>query len=307
LIVAAGLSPAWQQALELERFVPGQVNRAAHSLWCASGKVVNVAIGLQMLGAACRGVLPLGGDTGLAVAKDLESLGVACEVVRCRAATRVCTTILDGASGATTELVPEAATLEADELAEFAARFRTAAATAEMVVLSGSLPPGTPASYYRELLSATTARAVLDVRGPELIEALACRPLVVKPNRRELEKTVGRPLVTQGALVAAMRELNAAGAEWVAVTDGANDVLLTSSDRCYALQPPRVERVVNAIGCGDSMTAAMAWALCGGRDMVDAVRLGVAAAAQNLGSLLPARLDATTLGEIASSVVVREM
>ena len=39
---------------------------------------------------------------------------------------------------------------------------------------------------------------------------------------------------------------------------------------------------VNPIGSGDAMAAGIAWAIRAGRPMVEAVRLGMAAAAENL-------------------------
>ena len=50
---------------------------------------------------------------------------------------------------------------------------------AGVVVLIGSLPPGTPGTYYRELVEQTAAKVVLDARGQELLAALEARPFLV--------------------------------------------------------------------------------------------------------------------------------
>ncbi len=57
----------------------------------------------------------------------------------------------------------------------------------------------------------------------------------------------------------------------------------------YRFQPPAVpaEDVVNPIGCGDAMAAALAWAIRDGRTMPEAVRLGIGASIDNLRQLLP--------------------
>ena len=39
MIVAAGLTPAWQQILRFDALRLGEVNRAVEAHWCASGKV----------------------------------------------------------------------------------------------------------------------------------------------------------------------------------------------------------------------------------------------------------------------------
>ncbi|HEX5446417.1 MAG TPA: PfkB family carbohydrate kinase, partial [Pirellulales bacterium] len=166
------------------------------------------------------------------------------------------------------------------------------ASHAELVVLSGSLPARTPASFYRDLLAVTPGRVVLDARGPELLEALPCRPLVVKPNREELARTLDRPLDDEAALLAGMRELNDRGAQWVVITEGKHAVWASSAQEVFRLQPMAIGRVVNPIGCGDCLAAGVAWGISQGHDVVEAVRIGIAAAAQNAAQLLPGRLDA---------------
>ena len=49
MILAAGLSPAWQQIVVLDDLKTGEVNRAREVHWCASGKVINVGMALHAL------------------------------------------------------------------------------------------------------------------------------------------------------------------------------------------------------------------------------------------------------------------
>jgi 1-phosphofructokinase family hexose kinase len=307
VIVAAGLSPAWQQILVFDEFVSGEVNRAREAYWCGSGKVLNAGLAISQLGADCCTLSPLGGAAREAIAAEFRSLGAPLRTIACREGTRVCTTILDQATSTTTELVENARPLSADEVAAYTAAFAEEAAQAKIVVLTGSLPAGVASSFYRELLDRTPGQAVLDVRGPELIAALTHRPLVVKPNREELGKTVGRELRGETDLVAAMRQLNDAGAQWVVVTAGKDAVLVTSIERAYRLIPPRVETVVNPIGCGDALAAGTAVAIERGADVIDAVRYGMAAAADRLRVVLPSRLDSTNVDQIARRIAAIEL
>ncbi len=52
MILAAGLSPAWQQIVVLDALSVGEVNRAREVHWCASGKVLNVGLALHCLCAS---------------------------------------------------------------------------------------------------------------------------------------------------------------------------------------------------------------------------------------------------------------
>jgi len=296
LIVAAGLTPALQQVICLEGLKLGQVNRARVTHWCASGKVVNVGWALHTLGGPSLLLAPLGGDHGRRIAAELAELGAATCWVPCRAHTRVCNTIVDETATVNselviTELVENANPVEPDEVATFIDTFAKQAAAAALVVLTGSLPSGVAKDFYGQLLRRTSAQAILDVRGEELLAALPCRPLLIKPNREELEHTLGRNVATDADLCAAMRELNDLGAQWVLVTQGGGPVWLTSQRQTFRFQPGKVQ-MVNSIGCGDCLAAGIAWALRRGDTMIDAVRFGMATAATNAESLLPARFDA---------------
>jgi 1-phosphofructokinase family hexose kinase len=290
MILAAGLTPAWQQILEVDSLQWGAVNRARAAHWCASGKVLNAGRALHSLGADSRTLCVLGGNTGRNMADEFASGGAAARWIETAAPTRVCTTILNQATSETTELVENAAPLTEQELNAFKQAFREESAAADVVILTGSLPQGTPTDYCRRLLSSVTCRVILDIRGPELISVLQLRPFLVKPNRHELAATLGRSIDTKADLLAAMRELNRRGAEWVVVTNGPDEVLASSEEDTFGLQPPTVA-TVNPIGCGDCLAAGLAVGLVEGRSIEVALRFGMASAAHNAEQLLPSRLD----------------
>lgn len=302
MILAAGLTPAWQHILRFDALQPGEVNRAAEAHWCASGKVLNVGIALAQLGADCRVMSPLGDDVADRARQELTMLGIKPVLIGVQQPTRVCTTLIDSATNSVTELVENAQALPSSCLAEFSRVYAETVVQAQLVVLSGSLPAGTPLTFYRDLLNVTPGPAVLDARGPELLAALECQPLVVKPNREELARTLDRPLDDEASLLAGMRELNGRGAQWVVITEGKRAVWVSSSREAFRLQPLAVDRVINPIGCGDCLAAGTAWALSQGREMVEAVRIGIAAAAQNAAQLLPGRVVARQSLEQAAQV-----
>jgi 1-phosphofructokinase family hexose kinase len=303
VILAAGLTPAWQQVLLLPSFTPGAVNRATEVHGCASGKALNAGRAAHHLGGPCRTLAPAGGLPGEAMRRDFAGLGVSARWVETAAPTRVCTTVLVAADRSATELVENARALTAAELDAFAAAYAEEAARAAVVVLTGSLPEGTPVAYYRELLARTPGRVLLDARGPELLAALECRPFLVKPNREELAQTLGQDLRDDGRLWAALAEVRRRGAQWVLVTDGKRPFFALGPEGLYRVEPPRRE-VVNPIGCGDCMAGAIAWALARGQDFGDALRYGAAAAADKVGELLPGLIDAGRVEALAGTVEI---
>lgn len=307
MILCAGLTPAWQHILVFDRFCYGEVNRACEAFWCASGKVFNAAIAAHRLGGPSLAVAPVGGPIRRQIEDDLACTGAPYRLVETAAPTRVCTTLLDRESGSITELVEDGRPLRPEELEAFSQLYAEEAARADVAVLIGSLPAGTAPTYYRDLLMRTPCPAVLDFRGQALWESLALRPLVAKPNRDELGQTVGRALRSADETLKAMAELVACGARWVVVTHEAEPVLVASQEGAWEAMPLRADQVVNPIGCGDVMAAALAWAVRAGWDMLAGVRLGIAAAAANLRQLFPGRLDASGVFEAADRVALRRL
>jgi 1-phosphofructokinase family hexose kinase len=306
-VLVAGLSPAWQQILVFDEFHAGEVNRAREVHWCASGKVLNVGIALAHLGHIENGfesriLSVIGGPARALIESEFNELEMDCRWVETARPTRICTTILDRATSRTTELVENAATLSVDEVARFRGAFCEEATAADVVVLTGSLPSGVPTTFFRELLQHTKARTILDIRGPELLAALDCNPFLVKPNREELSKTFNRALTTDEELHAAMRELNARGARWVVVTQGVNAVWASNDGAVYRFDPPHVPNVVNPIGSGDCLAAGIAWSTARGIDPLKAISFGIAAAADNVGQLLPGRIQHTTIEQFLPCV-----
>jgi len=288
VILAAGLTPAWQQTLVFDHFREGAVNRASESAWCASGKVLNVGCAVHHLGVASHTLSLAGGQPGQSLRDDFAQMNVPATWIESATPTRVCTTILDRDRHLTTELVENAATVSAGELTAYRKAFAQLAQEAERMVFSGSLPKGTPPDFYRSLLELSDKPVLLDVRGDELRECLPWKPWLVKPNRAELAATVGEPLVTETDLLSAMQDLRSAGAEFVVVTDGPHAVWVTGPHGVARFHPP-VVNVVNPIGCGDCLAAGLAVAWHEGRRWDDAVEWAITIAAENARHLLPAR------------------
>ena len=303
MILASGLTPAWQQILVFDECTPGHVNRAREAHWCASGKVLNVGIALAQLGADCQ-VFSVGGGWPLtAMRGDLNNLGVNHRWVETLTTTRVCTTVLDTNTKITTELVQNASPMTRSELALYRRDFSEILDSEDILVLTGSLPKGTPESYYAELMQHAPQRTILDIRGAELMATLPMKPFLVKPNVEELSQTLRRPIKTPEEVSAGIDELHRHGAQWVLITQGCGPVLLASPDKRYSFVPPEA-KVVNPIGCGDCLTAGVAMALAEGAEMVEAVKFGMGAAADNLQHLLPGRLVRKRVEEFKNQVVV---
>lgn len=308
-ILIAGLSPADQKVLFFDRFRLDQVNRVADRHGFLSGKAVNVAVGIAALGGSAELVVPLGGERSRHHLAELEESRVSVHAVHSETATRVCTTLIDREQGTVTEIVEPSMAMHERELDTFRSIFQEQSPQADLIVLSGSLPQNCPNDFYHRLLEKTEAKRVIaDLQGEPLLQILPDKPFLVKPNREELATSLKRDLSSDHDLLEGMRRINDLGAVWVLVTDGEREILLSSENKRYRFIPVSLphDQVVNPIGCGDSMTAAIAWSLERGESIVQAVQFGIGAGAMNACHLLPARLEESVCRGYAESVPVRE-
>ena len=123
---------------------------------------------------------------------------------------------------------------------------------------------------------------IADLSGEPLQAALAGGLTVLKVSAEELVRDghLSDEDDTE-ALIAAMRELAAQGAQHVIVTRAERGNLALLDGELVEATAPALE-VVDTRGSGDSLTAAVAAALAYGADLRDAVRLGTAAGAMNV-------------------------
>ncbi|MBI4582793.1 MAG: bifunctional hydroxymethylpyrimidine kinase/phosphomethylpyrimidine kinase [Planctomycetes bacterium] len=289
-IVSAGLSPAWQQILVFDQLRVGEVNRAREAHRSASGKILNVARAVHRLGAQGCAVTVLGGPAGDAMRQSLEAERLRIRALASKTPSRTCTTVVDGSTGAITELVENAGPLALEELAAFQGAFRKEARRASFIVLAGSLTAGAPQTLFRDLVEGLKVPVLADIRGPELLHLLPLKPKVVKPNREELEKTFAESIRTNADLKRAMLRLNELGAEWVVISQGPEVLWACRGPEFHRFQPPRV-KALNPIGSGEALAAGLAVGLASGMDFIESIRLGMACAVENAITLLPIDID----------------
>ena len=118
---------------------------------------------------------------------------------------------------------------------------------------------------------------------------------------------MGRPLGAEADLRFAMEGIREQGAGWVLVTDGAKPAIALGPAGSFRIVPPRLERVVNPIGCGDCLAAGFAEAISRGLEPLEAIRFGMACAAFNCGTLLAGRLERTAVEALLPRVRVERV
>jgi tagatose 6-phosphate kinase len=306
MIICLGTTPTVQRTMTFANLTLDAVNRATHVREYASGKSVGVARVLKTLGQPCVALGFVGGDSGKFLVADLDRAGIAHDFVTVQPPTRLCITVVDKAAGMATELVEESRQLEPRDYESLLARLAKHLASADTMVLSGTLPPGAPGDFYARCVEAAGARVrvILDAVGQPLLEALPHRPFVVKPNQSEVGRTLGVEVDSEPGLRRAMQELVSRGARWVLVTRGREGVLVTDGNSFWRIVSPRVE-AISPIGSGDSFAAGLAAGLARGQGMPQACILATACGAANAKTLYAAHVETRDVEALTALVEMR--
>lgn len=309
MILCIGTTPAAQRVMLFRQLVLDAVNRAESTLDGAAGKSVNVAKVLRALGQEPVAVGFLGGDRGDQIRADLMARGIELDFVTIPTRTRQCITLIDQSAGTVTELVEESRPVPETAYELLTNKIRDWIGRCRAVVMSGTVTPEGPVNFYRQCTQWSReagALAIVDAQGPLLIEALKAGPSLVKPNRVELAATVGCALGDDSAVVSAMGELHAKGAQRVVVTAGKDPTLASDGQTVWRIQPPRIS-ALNPIGSGDAFTAGLAWRLVLGEDLGEACRWGAAAGAANALTPMAGEVEPKQIGRLASEVTVERL
>src|SRR3990172_3614035 len=95
---------------------------------------------------------------------------------------------------------------------------------------------------------------VLDADGPALVAGVAAHPEMLKGNRRELERLLGRHLDDEVSTLKGARQVHDAGVSHVVITRGGEGALAVADSENLRGVAPRV-RAVSAVGSGDAFLA----------------------------------------------------
>ncbi|NLG24876.1 MAG: 1-phosphofructokinase family hexose kinase [Clostridiales bacterium] len=283
MIAAVCLNPSIDRTVTMERFVRGGTNRALGVRDDAGGKGINVSAALAAMGAPAECICLLRREGAGLIERGLLGGGVALSAVRGDGAVRVNLKLLDRSEGLVTEVNQPGQPVSAAELDQLARLILSRAAECDYLALCGSAPPGTPQTFYRDLIAAAPAgcRMALDADGEQLSQGVRARPHLIKPNRAELERLAGGRLATLRDVARAAQSLNEAGVGLVVVSLGADGALASDGRRLLYAPALRVP-VRSTVGAGDAMLAGLILGLSRGLSTEGAFRLGMGCAASGV-------------------------
>ena len=300
-ILSVCFNPTFQKTLLVDHLWEGEVNRSSEYYLDASGKGMNVARMVAQLGARSIHLTHLG---GLRIREILELLALDnIEVLWAdsNSPMRTCTTIINRENNSTTELVEEPLPVAPGTEGAMKKLFSESLEQVETVVISGTRARGYSPSLYADFVREAKAagkRVILDVKGSDLAESLVWGPDVIKPNLSEFAATFLRDAVIkeqadndeiQNEVRTVMADIWRKHNVATAITRGSRNLWLFDANG-FIEMPVHPVKAQNTIGCGDAVTAGIAFSLTQGRSLRESVLEGLRCGAINAQTIRPGNL-----------------
>ncbi len=280
MITTICLNPCFDKTVSVESLKVGQVNRIRDARVDLGGKGINVAVVAKRLGldVQCIGVMGENGSAELTSLMEKEELQHQFITIPGSIRTNMKVCSMDGQG--VTELNEPGPSLDTESISSFTALAERVTKDSDMIVLTGSLPPGCPEGTYRDLMNALQdKKCILDTEGKELeLAAKGACPFLIKPNLREMEATLGIELRTMRAIRDAALLFIRLGVKHSVVSMGAMGAMYVSAEKTLFSPALRVD-TKSTVGAGDAMIGGMLLGYEIEKDMSKAFRYGIAAGA----------------------------
>ncbi|MEE0421501.1 MAG: 1-phosphofructokinase [Lachnospiraceae bacterium] len=281
MVLTVTLNAAIDKRYVVDRFQTGAVNRVAACTFTPGGKGLNVSKTAAILGESVVATGFAGGYAGNYIEHALKGLGVKSAFCHLDQESRSCINIWDRDRRVQTEFLEPGPTVGEEELLRFETKLLELAKSADIVVMSGSVPAGLNEKTYQRLIRKIKPYGmpiILDTSGGLLENGIESCPTMIKPNMDEIRMLTGKTCESMDEVISAAQDIHEEGVEIVAVSLGGEGSLLVCSEGVYRAKVPNMD-AVNTVGCGDAMIAGFVHGLTAGFPVEEILRKASAVSA----------------------------
>lgn len=299
MIYTITTNPAIDYILRFDKFEDGATIRASEDEKYPGGKGIMASKILHNLGEKPVNLGFVGGFIGEYIANSIRDLGLDEKFVRIKENSRINVKLKYDKE---TEINAKGPKISKEEVEKFFNSLKEIE-KGDVIVISGSLPYSLDSDFYKKVIEKTEADFTIDIADKKLLDYLAYKPLLVKPNEEELGK-IFQTEINDENLVEYARKLNELGAKNVIVSLGEKGSIFVDENHAYRAKP--IEgKLVNSVGAGDSMVGGFVYGMVNKLDKIDAYKLAVACGTATAFS--PDIADRDMINQILSKVEVEEI
>lgn len=254
MIYTVTLNPALDYFMNYEELALGEVNRTGKTQISAGGKGIMESRMLSLIGAKSKALGFLGGFSGQYIKDFLNENQIDSDFTEIEDLTRINVKLKSQENE--TSLDAAGPKLQESEINHFLEKFDHLKED-DIVVFAGTIPKSLGEDFYEGLIAKVQkqkATFVMDVDGQKLLDSLPAHPLLIKPNREELEAIFETSFKNNEQIIPYGQKLLEMGAQNVIVSMAGDGALLFTNEKVYFAQGIKGE-LKNSIGAGDSTVA----------------------------------------------------
>lgn len=283
-VTTVNLNPCIDVTIYTDTFHYGGTNRVTGVREDISGKGINTNVVLQNLGIKNTAAGFSFRDSGNILEQFLNSRGIEKQLIKVPGQMRRNYKIFNRADSVMSEFNSRGELISSEDCEKACFLIKDVLKYTSILILSGSLPPGVPKKFYREIAAMARKEGVsviADSSGEVLLETIQEMPLLIKPNIEEFRETFHTTAIKDCELICEANKIIRKGVKYVCISKGSKGALLVSRNKVYKAEPVPVE-AKGIQGAGDSMVAGFCYAIEKGYDESEYLRYAVAAATGSL-------------------------
>lgn len=274
MIYTITLNPSLDYVMYMEGFKEGELNRAQTTQKFPGGKGINVSRVLHELGVDATALGFIGGYPGAMIEKALGEAGIKTDFIQVNDDTRMNVKLKDHCETEINAPGPKVT----DEQRNLLFNQIKQTQAEDIVTIAGSIPSSLSSDIYAEMaeiVKQTGAQLVVDAEKHLMQSILPYRPLMIKPNLKELEEMFGVKIEAHQDILHYGQKLIEQGAQSVLVSLGGDGAIYVDQDSAYHIVAPKGE-AINTVGSGDSTVAGFLAGLATHQTLEGTLQLAIA-------------------------------
>lgn len=288
MVYTITLNPALDYVMKVGSLSYDDINRSAREEIYYGGKGINVSVVLTRLGVENKALGFVAGFTGKQLEEMLAADNISCDFNKLKSGlTRINVKIKADADTDAGQNESEIKELDVNAQGPDINKFDVLELLdkldeiqeGDFLVLAGSIPKTLPDDVYERILAKLKDRKVnfvVDATGELLTNALQYKPFLIKPNHLELGELFGVETTTEEEIVKYAKKLQEMGARNVLVSRAEDGATLIDENGNVTSARNVEGKMLNSVGCGDSMVAGFLAGYIRKRDYIYALKLGTA-------------------------------
>lgn len=274
MIYTLTFSPSIDYIINIDTLTIGDINRSKNDKFLPGGKGINVSIILSKLNRKSIIMGFLGGFSGNFIKDELDKLNIENDFININGISRINVKIEGNKETAINGSSPNISKDDIDKLIIKLNKLNEN----DILIISGNVPDCVSIDVFNNILNnlhKKNVEIIVDNKNEILMESLKYQPLLVKPNKEELEETFNVKLDNDEDIIKYAHYLKDQGAKNVIVSLGDKGAILIDNNNHVYKEKAKLGKVINTVGAGDALVAGFIDEYLRSNDAFKAFKFGI--------------------------------